>query len=985
MNLNRRVDELKGLDMSSYDVINMCELKDINSVGLLCRHKKSGARVVVISNDDDNKVFSIGFRTPPYNDTGMQHIIEHSTLCGSRKYPVKDPFVELCKGSLNTFLNAMTYPDKTVYPVASCNDADFKNICDVYMDAVFYPNMYNNKKIFMQEGWHYELEDKDADITYNGVVYNEMKGVYSSPDDVLSRFVFVSLFPNTPYGFESGGDPEKIPELTYEDFLKYHKEFYHPSNSYIYLYGDMDVQERLDYLDREYLADFNADDVDIDSKLALEKPFEKMTDVKHYYAVTDDEPLEDNTYLAYNKVIGKATDAKLGLVMDILDYVLIMAPGAKLKQALIDKGIGADVYSNSEASVLQPVYSVIVKNSDESKKQLFLDTIREVLEDIVKNGIDSRMVDAGINYYEFKYREADFGSFPKGLMYYLTMMDSWLYDENKPFEYLNQLEIFEEIKSEKDSGLFEEVIKKYFLDNTHGSVVTLAPKRGLAEKQAAAVEKKLKEYKATLTDKQIDEMIATTKELKAYQDEPSSQEELETIPMLKLEDIKKEAEKLYIDPVDVDGVTVVRHNMFTAGIAYVILGFNCCKVPDRLMPYMGLLSSTMGLMDTENYTYPELSNEININCGGITTHPALYSDDKKQGEYSIYYEVKGKALYEKIPFLIKMMEEMMFATKFDDYKRLSEIIRRIKSRAEASMTSAGHVVAFNYGASMFSPTGYYYNKILGYDYYAFICELERDFDNLKTQIADSLNECVKLIFAKENLVVSCTADDEGYNGYFKDTFAEMAKRIPHTDVADAVREFKPSKVNKGFTSSSQVQYVARCGNFVQKGYKYTGALKVLKIIFSYEYLWINVRVKGGAYGCMSGFANNGDSYLVSYRDPNLAKTNEIFENAADYVENFDASDRDMFKYIIGTIGLVDVPKNPSAKGSKSFAAYLSHSDYEDYQRDRDEILSADVASIRALAPLIRDTIDENYLCVVGSQEAVEQERAMFDEVEPLFK
>ena len=985
MNLNERMNAVSGLNLPEYELIDVKELSDINSAGLLLRHKKSGARVVVISNDDNNKVFSIGFKTPPNNDTGLQHIIEHSTLCGSRKYPVKDPFVELCKGSLNTFLNAMTYADKTIYPVASCNDADFKNIMDVYMDAVFYPNMYNNKKIFMQEGWHHELDSKDGAITYNGVVYNEMKGVYSSPDDVLSRLTFVSLFPDTTYRFESGGDPDHIPELSYEEFLDYHHRFYHPVNSYIYLYGDMDIRERLEYLDREYLKDFDAAEVVVDSSIELQKPFDKMTEEEHFYAVTEDEPLEDNSYISYNKVIGTATDPLIYIAVQILDYCLIAAPGARLKQALVDKGVGTDVYSNFETSVYQPVYSVVVKNSSISKKKLFIDTINEVLEDILENGIDMRMIDAGINYYEFKYREADFGSYPKGLMYCLTMMDSWLYDDSKPFVHLQALDIFDKIKTEKNNGLFENIIRDYLLNNNHGSVVTLSPKRGLEEEREEKTASVLAEYKKGLSDEELQDIIASTEELKSYQDEPSSQEDLLSIPMLKLEDIKKEAEELKNSPVDIEGVTVVNHDIYTNGIAYVILSFNCEKVPDELISYLGLLSSTLGLMDTDNFTYPELSNEININTGGISSMPSIYDDAQDNKKYGICYLIRGKALYNKVPFLLDMMKEIIYHAKFDDYKRLKEIISRVKSRLETSMTSQGHVLAYTYGESQFSPVEYYSSKIRGYDYYLFISRLENDFDTVKEEISANLKRCMELIFTKDNLLVSCTADKDGFEQYFTEAFRKFIPSMPEFSGNACVRQFVPKKVKTAFTSSSQVQYVARCGNFVNKGYQYTGALKVLKIIFSYEYLWINIRVKGGAYGCMSGFSRNGDSYLVSYRDPNLRKTDEIFANAGDYVESFDASDRDMLKYIIGTIGIVDIPKTPADKGLMSFYAYLTHTPYEFYQKMRDEILSTNVQTIRELAPMIKDTFGENYLCVVGNQKAIEQESDMFDAVAPLFK
>lgn len=978
--INTKID---SLNLDKYELIKREKLVDLNSAGLLLKHKKSGARIAVLSNDDENKVFSIGFKTPPFNDTGLQHILEHSTLCGSRKYPVKDPFVELCKGSLNTFLNAMTYPDKTVYPVASCNDVDFKNIMDVYMDAVFYPNIYDRPQIFKQEGWHYELEEADGELRYNGVVFNEMKGVYSSPDDVLSRYTFVSLFPETAYRFESGGEPESIPNLTYEEFLEYHKNFYHPANSYIYLYGDMDVQERLDYLDEEYLKDFDKENVQIDSEILKQKPFNAMKNEEYSYAVTDDEPLEENTFLSYNKVIGTALDRKLYLAMQILDYVLVMAPGARLKQTLIDRGIGTDVYSSYESSVYQPIYSIIAKNTEKSKQHEFIDTIYEVLSDIACNGIDKRMALAGINYYEFKYREADYGSYPKGLMYYLTMMDSWLYDEQEPFMHVEAGETFKELKEDLENGYFEELIRKYLLENNHGSIITLVPERGLEGKRAKKEADRLRVYKETLSGEQLEAIAADTKALKEYQDEPSPQEELEKIPMLALSDIGTEPAKLYIDKKQISGVDVIHHNMFTNRIAYTMLAFDCKNVPDELLSYMGLLSAVLGFMDTDNYTYPELTNEININCGGISTDAAIYTDNKDFSKYTIMYEVKGKALYEKLQFLMEMMHEIIFCTKFDDYKRLKEIIARIKSRMESMMLGSGHTVAMLSAMSQFSPSSYYSDLMRGYRYYELIQKLDKEFDTLKTDITDKLKKLAAMIFNKGNLIVSFTADEEGLK-HFKEPMEAFTDKLTTAVLPVCERMYTPQNIRTAYTSSSQVQYVARCGNYRKGGYEYTGALKVLKIIFSYEYLWLNVRVKGGAYGCMSGFYRNGDMYMVSYRDPNMKETNEIFERAAEYVRNFDVSDRDMVKFIIGTIGGMDTPMNPASKGMRSFGAYICNADYEDMKQERAQVLKATVQSIRALAPLIDTAVSQNYLCVVGNVGKIHENGQMFEKIEPLF-
>lgn len=983
MNINEISSRLDQLDLTKYDLIRKEPLKDMNSCGLLLKHKKSGARVLVISNDDKNKVFSIGFKTPPYNNTGLQHILEHSTLCGSRKYPVKDPFVELCKGSLNTFLNAMTYPDKTVYPVASCNDVDFKNIMDVYMDAVFYPNIYQRPQIFKQEGWHYELDSMEDDVKFNGVVFNEMKGVYSSPDDVLSRYTFVSLFPDTAYRYESGGEPGSIPNLSYEEFLEYHKNYYHPVNSYIYLYGDMDVQERLDYLDQEYLDAFDQKDVNIDSHIDLQPAFPKIREEVHHYAVTEEESLEQNTYLSYNAVVDTTLNKKIYLAMQILDYALILAPGAKLKQALLDKGIGTDIYSSYESSICQPVYSVIAKNADENQKEEFIKTIHEVLADIAENGIDERMIEAGINYYEFKYREADFGSYPKGLMYYLTMMDSWLYDEKEPFIHVQALETFAQIKKEAGEGLFEKMIQTYLLNNTHASVISLVPEHGLEEKKAKEEAERLKAYQESLTKEQLEALVEDTRALKEYQDEPSPQEDLKSIPMLKLSDIDQKPEGLFIEEKQIDDVTVIHHNMYTNGIGYLLLSFDCATVPDELLPYIGLLSSTLGLMDTEHFTYPELTNEININCGGISSDAAIYTDNKDLDKYSIRYEVKGKVLMEKLPFVLNMMKEIIFCTKFDDEKRLKEIIARNKSRLESSMTGSGHTVAMLTGMSEFSPSAYYSNLMRGYGFYELIQKLDQNFDSMKDTICENLKKLVDMIFTKDHLLVSFTADEDGYQK-FTQPMTSFAEGLKVSGATAAKRVYHEVHEKKAYTSSSQVQYVARCGNYNKGGFSYTGALKVLKVIFSYEYLWINVRVKGGAYGCMSGFYRNGDMYLVSYRDPNLKKTNEIYEGAAEYLKNFTVSERDMNKFVIGTIGSMDTPMNPASKGIRSFGAYICHTTYEDMVRERQEVLNCNVESIRALSPLIACAVDQDYLCVVGNQKLINEESEMFDKIQPLF-
>lgn len=972
---------MKINELKEYELIEERRIDDLESVGFLFMHKKTGARILIMSNEDENKVFTVGFRTPPEDSTGVPHIIEHSVLCGSKRFPSKDPFVELVKGSLNTFLNAMTYPDKTLYPVASCNDKDFVNLMHVYMDAVFFTNIYENEKIFKQEGWHYELEAEEDPIKYNGVVYNEMKGAFSSPEDVLQREILNSLFPDTCYAHESGGNPEDIPNLKYSDFLDFHRKYYHPSNSYIYMYGNMDAVERLQWLDREYLSKY--DFLQVDSKIKMQKKFDKPVELRKQYSITSTEPEEDNSYLAYNQVIGTSLDKELYMAFQILEYALISAPGAPLKKALLDAKIGKDIMGSYDNGILQPVFSVIAKNSNARLKDEFVGIIRKVLEDIVENGIDKKSLKAGINYFEFKYREADFGSYPKGLMYGLQAFDSWLYDDRAPFMHIEANDTFRTMKGKADTDYFEKLIKEYLLDNTHVSLVIVEPERGLNTKNEKMLEEKLQQYKSSLLEDELKALVEQTEELIIYQETPSTKEELETIPMLEIHDIKREAAPLYNTELRFGETLVLHHNLHTNGIGYMELLFETKSVPKELVQYMGVLKFVLCYVDTENYAYNELFNEVNINTGGISAGLSLFSNIKEHDKYTSMFEIRAKVLYENLGVAFRLIDEIIFTSKINDEKRLYEIIARLKSRMQMSMVSAGHSTASMRSLSYFSQSAYFSEITSGISFYRLVERLEADFENAKTDLIAKLRLLMEYIFRPENLIVSYTADEKGFAGLEKEV--EALKKKLHTDAIEVRQyELKPEKRNEGFKTSSKVQYVARSGNFIDAGYKYTGALKILKLILSYDYLWNNVRVKGGAYGCMSGFSKLGDSYFASYRDPNMEKTNQIFENTTEYIRNFNADERDMLKYIIGTISDLDTPMNPSAKGSRSLSAYFNKVDFEDLQRERDEILSADAETIRNLAELVESVIRQNNICVIGNEDTIENGKEMFMNIENLF-
>ena len=964
----------------NYQWIEEVDLGDIHAKGRVLKHKKSGARIILVENEDENKVFSIAFRTPPPDDTGVPHILEHSVLCGSRDFPVKDPFVELAKGSLNTFLNAMTYPDKTVYPVASCNDKDFQNLMHVYLDAVFFPNIYQHKEIFSQEGWSYKLESIEDRLEYNGVVYNEMKGAFSSPDGVLDRMIMNSLFPDNQYGKESGGDPEYITDLTYEGFLDFHRKYYHPSNSYIYLYGKMDMEEKLAWIDENYLSCFQTQEVD--SHIPHQSPFEEMKEIQLEYSISSDESEENNTYFSYNKVIGTVLEKELCLAFQILDYALMSAPGAPLKKILLDKGIGKDIYGSYNNVIYQPTLSVVSKNANLEQKDDFIKVIEDTLKGIVNKGIDKKAVLAGINYYEFRYREADFGNYPKGLIYGLDVYDSWLYDESQPFLHVQSLETFEFLKKMVNTDYYEQLIQKYILENTHGSVVVLVPKKGRTAKLDKELQEKLQKHKESLVSKEIEGLVENTKKLEVYQDEESSLEDAQKIPILAREDISPEITPIYNEELEIDGIKVIHHNIETNGIGYLTLLFDLGGIPEEKLVYVGLLQGVLGIIDTNNYEYGELYNEININTGGIGTSLDLYSDVNKvkEKQFTATLEIKGKALYLKMDVLIAMMREIIMESKFHDEKRLKEILSTTKSRLQSVFQSSGHAVAALRALSYTSPAEKFKDDTDGIGYYEKVKKIEENFEEHKEELIQNLKDIARTIFTPENLLISYTSAKEG----LKAIEGEIQK------LKDSIypRELKGKekialiceKRNEGLKTSSQVQYVARVGNFIEHDLEYHGALQVLKTILSYDYLWQNVRVKGGAYGCMSSFTKTGKSYFISYRDPNLKRTNDVYKGIVDYLKNFTATEREMLKYIIGTFSSIDRPMNPAASGERSMNLYMNHVTEEMIKKERNQILNTSQEDIRNLVTIVEAILADDLFCVIGNEKKIEEAKELFGEV-----
>lgn len=964
-----------------FELLEEKRIEELDSIGRLFIHKKSGAPLFHLENDDDNKVFSVSFRTPPHDNTGLPHILEHSVLCGSQKFPVKEPFVELAKGSLNTFLNAMTFDDKTMYPVASKNDKDFVNLMDVYLDAVFFPNIYNKPEILLQEGWHYELFEKNADISLKGVVYNEMKGVFSSPEAILFRKVPESLFPDTAYGYDSGGDPEEIPNLTHEAFLKFHKVYYHPSNSYIFLYGDGDIRRYLKFLDNKYLDKFNAKEVG--SQIPLQKAFSEPKKVFFDYPISLKEKKDEKTYLCLNYVIETSTNPELYLAIEILEHMLLETPAAPLKQALIKAELGKDVFGSFENGILQPVFSIVLKNSREEHYKKFKTIILETLSSLVRNGLPKKLIQASINLKEFELRESSYGGFPKGLTFCIKSMDSWLYGEN-PFMHLQYNPILQKIKTGLTENYFERLIDRYLLNNTHSSLLIMNPNAGMVQKRENSIKKKLKKFKSSLSNADLDGIITQSKNLKIIQETPDSENNLSKLPLLKLKDIAKESEIIPQEIKKECGVTILNHPIFTNKIAYVKLMFESTSVKQEFLPYISLLATVLSKVDTKNFSYNDLANEININTGGIHFGVETYVEAKNYQNYFPKFSVIGKCFLDKLPNLFEIMSEIIHNTIFDDKDRLKEIIQESKSRLEMSISQGGHLVAANRLFSYLTAEGGYREVTDGLSYYKFLSDLEKSFHTKAGPLVENLQRISQAIFNRDKLLVSLTLDKKHYQK-FSGSLKPFLNKLPNTPGQKQNYQFDNKVLNEGLSTPGKVQYVVKGYNFQKLGFLYKGAMQVFQNIIRMDYLWNRVRVQGGAYGALVRFSRAGNVIFASYRDPNLKETLTIYNKIADYLNTFTVSEREMTKYIIGTISKVDFPLTPSMKGQHATSNYLCKVTQEDIQRERDEILKTKQDDIRGLSEIINQMMEQNCYCVLGNDSKIKENQKLFSRIIQVFE
>ncbi len=952
-------------------------LEDIRSTGYLFRHTQSGARLLYLKNNDKNKVFSAAFKTPPENSCGTPHILEHSVLCGSQKYTAKDPFNELAKGSLNTFLNAMTYADKTMYPVASCNEKDFHNLMDVYLDAVFFPKIYEKKEIFQQEGWRYVLENADAPLEITGVVYNEMKGALSDPESLLNNAINRSIFGDTTYGFESGGDPSDIPKLTYEDFLNFHRKYYHPSNSYLYLYGDMDLEECLKHIGG-YLSKFQCSEAlpVITETDCVQK--EKI--LRETYPVSEDRE-NGGSYLACNFKAGHCTDSERAMAIQILSYILLETNASPLKNALLEKGICEETDGWFDSSSYEMVFSVIAKNAAPQKLPLFLRTIEETLLSLAEKGIPSELLESALRKFEFMLLEEDFGPTPKGLIYLTRIMKSWLHGES-PFVNLRLNEILEAIKAKSKNGYFETLIRTVFLENREQTVIQFEPEKGKGRKEAEALQAHLAQKKAAMSAEDIERILEENRNLELFQTQEDSAEVLAQIPQLELSEIDTEPILTEHRTEMLSGkLPLLFIPLESRRIVYWKLHFDTSVIPQELLPYTGLLAEVLGKLDTENHTFQNLPTAINECFGDFTSFNEILN--KNASEYRSFVTVRGKLLREDMPRALTLAKEILLHTDFEKIENLKKIVKSAKIRQENYMLNNSHLIGIFYCGSRIFEGFEIEEKVSGINFYRFLCKVDETLEKDPASVTGTLRKTADLLFRKNNLEISLGCEEKDFEE-MKEKLCAFAEHFLQKTVELTQYRFSAEPAKSAYTCADGVAYNCLAFDMKKYGLSYHGSYQVLRTIVNLEYLWNSVRVQGGAYGCGCQFQRSGLCYFYSYRDPNLLNTYEIYRHLWQEISKFYASEREMTKYILGTISRLDQPKTNTEKFNAAINQYYKGISNEDLKRERLEVLHTSASIIQDCAALLQMAEPLENICTIGNEQLIQKNAGMFTEVEPLI-
>ena len=943
------------------------QIPELNIRARLYRHLKTGAELLSLENDDENKVFGINFRTPVSDSTGVMHILEHSVLGGSKKYQVKEPFIELAKGSLKTFLNALTYPDRTCYPVASTNTQDFYNLMDVYLDAVFNPLL--TPEHLQQEGWHYELNDPNEPLTYKGIVFNEMKGAYSSPERALGEEIEKSLFPDNAYHFSSGGDPKNIPDLTYEHFKSSYQTYYHPSNALIFFYGDDDPTERLRRVDA-YLSGY--DRREVDGVVALQPRFTEPRKATGAYGVGPETDLQKKAMVAVSWLLGETTDPEYVLSYDILEYILIGTLASPLRRALIDSGLGEDLLPfGLDDSVRQMYFSTGLKGIAAEDADRVEELILRTLGELAERGVDPEVIAAALNTFEFRLRENNTGRLPRGLSLMFRCLAGWAYGGD-PFELLAFEAPLARIKSRLANGerLFEAMIQHGLLENPHRSTVLVTPDPDLNRREEAAEKDRLAQARAAMSPEQIAAVIETTKRLKERQEAPDSPALLAKIPRLALTDLERENKSIPLDLLQRAGTEVLYHDLATNGIVYLDVGFDVHTLPQELLPYLPLFGRAVLETGTAREDFTSLSRHIGRDTGGVRTEITT-SAVKGSDRAAVRFFLRGKATLSQTDQLLGIMRDVLLTARLNDRDRFRQIVLEEKARMEGALVPGGvGIVAARLGAH-FDEAHWVHEQMRGISNLFFVRKLVQAIDNDWRSVQSALELIRQTLVSRRSMLSNVTLDRQSWEQLAPhlDAFlSDLPERA--TEPASWTRNQLPA--SEGLVLPGGVNYVGKGANLYAFGYRYHGSSEVISRYLSRTWLWDRVRVHGGAYGGAGSLDRRSGTFLyLSWRDPNLSQTVATYDDTPRFLRDLQLSDDELTKSIIGTISDVDAYRLPDAKGWASLDRYLTGDSDESRQRTRDEILGTTAADFRAFADALDAVRQSGDVVVLGSHASID--------------
>lgn len=970
--------------LMTFKKIESQELKDIQSIGHLYVHEETGAQVLHLENDDSNKAFTIAFKTPPYNDNGITHIIEHSVLNGSKKYPSKEPFVELIKGSLNTFVNAMTFSDKTIYPVASTNQKDFRHLMGVYLDAVFQPAFINNPQILAQEGWHYHLEDPADDLIYKGVVYNEMKGATASPERQLHQEVTAHLYPDSIYQFESGGDPAAIPTLTQEEFVNYHETYYHPSNSMTILYGDLDLDKAFTDLE-EYFAGKGQLEEKIELEFTVKEPTESY--LEGSYSITEGDDPSDKDFLALAWHTALPTDALDGFGLSILEEILLGNNQAPLKKALLDAEIGGDI-SGGTADIGYPkAFMVTAKYSNTEKMSQFEKVVEDTLEQLVDEGIDQELIQAALNKITFETKEMAISEDnPRGVLFAITALSNWLYDES-PFINLDFSKYLNQLAELADKGYFEQLIKEKLLDNPLRVEVALKAEPGKNDRLEKAVQEKLTSYQENLSDLEIEALVAETQSLIERQNTPDRPEDLAKIPMLSRKDLTSEVEEYPLETSSLfeweDGQTDFYHaEQFTAGIDYLDFYFDIRDLSQEDYQLLSYLSKLLSHLATENYEVAKLQSEIDTHTGGI--HGKLAIFENSDGLVQPYFVLSGKALESSLDKLIELMKEIMTSSQFTDQTELSKLTQRQISNFENMINNQAHVLVANRALSQVKTTSKLGELASGIDYFNYIKDIQEELKATSEtiSIADQLANLLDTLLNKNRFNVLYTGPVDRIK-LIKEKIRESFADLPSEKLGTLAELTTGPKQKEAYITAQDVNYVGLAANS-KDILPFNGSTNVLTNAIRFDYLWNEIRVKGGAYGSLYLHQRKGQTAFASYRDPNIRETLAVYRDLPEYLENIDLTEEELTKYIIGSISPLEQPKSARSKGVTALSRLKNDLSAQEIKELKEEILATEVKDLTKLASNFEDLLKQDAVVVIGNKVQIEKEKELFDEIHTLY-